>query len=243
MDVIGEGSYGTVRVHKDNSNWVVKSIPFHTASSIEKSDLLQKLSESHHYLARVYNISIDKHQNERMIFITMKRYEGDVHQYIQAKNSSLSLSETLELEKQIGSALKFLHMNDILHADIKPQNILYDDKMNFYLTDFSISVNMKQERIHGAKQLYSGWFRPSVLNYNDQVKDFCLRAEFDYYALFMTLCYVHQNFILHQEDTSLYKCIVTCWQFKKVKFPKLISTVYKNVVYKSEYVRAFNVCF
>jgi len=43
---------------------------------------------------------------------------------------------------KIGAALSFMHDNDWVHRDIKPDNILFDTNRNCYLTDFGISKHL-----------------------------------------------------------------------------------------------------
>lgn len=44
---------------------------------------------------------------------------------------------------QIGGALSYLHKNQILHRDVKPDNILISDQGDFLLTDFGISKKVR----------------------------------------------------------------------------------------------------
>ena len=55
------------------------------------------------------------------------------------------LSETIIcfISSQILEAIFHLHKNKIIHFDIKPQNILVNDYLNFFLTDFSVSLSYK----------------------------------------------------------------------------------------------------
>lgn len=41
----------------------------------------------------------------------------------------------------VAAGLEYLHDHNIIHQDIKPDNILLDDNCNFMVTDFGISVN------------------------------------------------------------------------------------------------------
>ena len=44
---------------------------------------------------------------------------------------------------QVSSALDYLHQNDIVHCDVKPENVLLKDDDSYLLTDFGISQKMK----------------------------------------------------------------------------------------------------
>lgn len=50
-----------------------------------------------------------------------------------------------KLLEQIGSALATAHRNNVVHRDIKPDNILLDESGNAYLTDFGISTIVGHE--------------------------------------------------------------------------------------------------
>ena len=50
----------------------------------------------------------------------------------------LTLAETLRIANQVGGALDFAHRNDVVHRDVKPENILFLDG-HAMLTDFGIA--------------------------------------------------------------------------------------------------------
>ncbi len=54
----------------------------------------------------------------------------------------LPLKQTLKYIHQISEALREVHHNDIVHLDIKPENILCDSYDNAILIDFGISVTI-----------------------------------------------------------------------------------------------------
>jgi serine/threonine protein kinase len=55
----------------------------------------------------------------------------------------LTESEIARLLMQIGNSLEFLHEKNILHRDIKPDNILIDKQGNYLLSDFGISTQLR----------------------------------------------------------------------------------------------------
>lgn len=54
------------------------------------------------------------------------------------------ISAVQRMLHQIGSALTLAHSQGIVHRDIKPDNILLDENMNTFLTDFGIALNIKE---------------------------------------------------------------------------------------------------
>lgn len=50
-----------------------------------------------------------------------------------------SLTETAKLLRQMASALDYAHGKRVIHRDIKPNNIMFDEQGNSYLVDFGIA--------------------------------------------------------------------------------------------------------
>lgn len=59
------------------------------------------------------------------------------------EHGNYSEEQMAKLIAQMGDAFHFLHDNEVLHQDIKPDNILIDNRGNYLLTDFGISSRLR----------------------------------------------------------------------------------------------------
>ncbi len=101
-----------------------------------EAQLLAKLN--HPYIAKVF----DGGRRNELIFIAMEKVEGDtlaeVHQ-----QGRLSARQTLALFIKISEAIEHAHCHGILHADIKPENIVIDEHDDPKVLDFNITQRIK----------------------------------------------------------------------------------------------------
>ncbi len=59
------------------------------------------------------------------------------------KVGKMSEAEIWKFIKDVANGLAYLHDNDIIHRDIKPDNILIDEQGNYVITDFGLSTKMR----------------------------------------------------------------------------------------------------
>ena len=70
---------------------------------------------------------------------------GDLFSYILHKGGHLHEAEAAVIIRQVTEALKYLHERDIVHRDVKPENLLIAslaDTARVVLTDFGSAVRL-----------------------------------------------------------------------------------------------------
>ena len=98
-------------------------------------------SVKHKHIVQLYDVL----QTPRHIFIIMEYCEGkDFMDYILSKNY-LTESEALKYFQQLINALFYLHSQNIVHSDVKIDNMLLDKDLNLKLVDFGLSTKYTDE--------------------------------------------------------------------------------------------------
>ena len=100
-----------------------------------KSEALACKDIKHENVISAYDV-VDE---DNMHYIVMEYLEGEsLNKYIKQKGR-LSNEETISLSLKIAHGILAAHKKGIIHRDIKPQNIVIDDKKNIKITDFGIA--------------------------------------------------------------------------------------------------------
>src|SRR5581483_3428159 len=79
--------------------------------------------------------------------VTVFEYvEGENLKQLVERSGPLSVDRTIDLGIQIADALAFAHAHDLVHRDVKPQNVLIDAAGDAKVTDFGIARSLDVER-------------------------------------------------------------------------------------------------
>ncbi len=77
--------------------------------------------------------------------VELELFEGDtVKSLIARRGGKLSPQETARVLRPVAEALSYIHALEIAHLDVKPDNILVDEKGGVRLIDFSIARELKR---------------------------------------------------------------------------------------------------
>ncbi|MFL0363017.1 Stk1 family PASTA domain-containing Ser/Thr kinase [Pseudobacillus sp. 179-B 2D1 NHS] len=97
----------------------------------------------HPNIVNIYDVG----EEEGINYIVMEYVDGmTLKQYIQ-QYSPIPVEKTIDIMKQLASAIAFAHHNSIIHRDIKPHNILMDQEGNVKITDFGIAMALSATSI------------------------------------------------------------------------------------------------
>ena len=88
---------------------------------------------SHSNIPKFYGIV----EEEKKITLAIEYIKGKTLEDV--KMNEISFSKKLKIITKIGRVLEYMHVNHVIHRDLKPGNIMIDDNFNLFLIDFGIS--------------------------------------------------------------------------------------------------------
>ena len=135
-DIKSEGVNSSLYLVRDlqvGSNFILKQIDKKSLKEPEKyfeeSKKIYKLKHPN-----IMNIHSASYDNE-YIYITMPYLKNGSIQHL-IENQNLTLRQIIKYSLDFLSAIYYIHENNIIHCDIKPNNILINNEGNAILTDF-----------------------------------------------------------------------------------------------------------
>src|SRR5687768_16951570 len=88
----------------------------------------------HAAIVPVYDVGRD---NDQLFFVMRYMTGGSLSERIQ--NKTLTLAEVAHILQRVAAALDYAHDKGVVHRDLKPGNILFDEYDNAYISDFGIA--------------------------------------------------------------------------------------------------------
>eukprot|EP00128_Syssomonas_multiformis_P014092 Colp12_sorted_trinity150504_noHs@12596 len=147
-DVLGKGSFGTVKraVHKGTKTpWAIKIVDKQKAGS----SALRQMEKEIEILKMVHHKHIvclkEVYETPKQVFMIMELCDGGELLEHLAKKQHYPEQEVVIIMQRLVEAIAYLHNNNIVHRDLKLENILLskedeDDHLNIKVTDFGLSA-------------------------------------------------------------------------------------------------------
>lgn len=183
---IGGGGFAWVvaATHADGSKVALKVLKPKYAGDKDFTDRFLREAETagqlrHPNIIRILDIGRD----EQHVWFAMPRLRASLDQVLEG-DRSMPEDEVLRMARDIARALAFAHDTGVVHRDIKPQNILFDDEAVAILTDFGIARAIAGYASNTGKQLVLG--TPHYIS-PEQARGQPLDGRTDLYALGVTM--------------------------------------------------------
>lgn len=135
---------------------------------------------------------------EGHFYLTMPFIEGKNLDEIVRESGAFSMEKALNTALDVASALATAHANDIIHRDIKPNNLLIDDCGITKVTDFGLAKILSSQEKLTKPGMFVGtplYMAPEI----GRAKE--LDGRVDVYGLGLTLYYILTGFHAFQRAT------------------------------------------
>jgi len=163
LEKIGEGTYGTVfkaknretleivalkRVRLDDEDEGVPS------SALREICLLKELM--HQNIVRLYDVL----HSDKKLTLVFEHCDQDLKKYFDSLNGDIDVEVVKSLMFQLLRGLAFCHGHNVLHRDLKPQNLLINKNGELKLADFGLARAFGIPVKCYSAEVVTLWYRP-----------------------------------------------------------------------------------
>ncbi len=151
IDTLGEGGMANIYLAEDiilQRKVAVKVLRFDLQKDPQTVQRFQREALSTSELSHPNIVSVfDVDSDHGIPYMVMEYVSGpNLKDYIH-DHSPLEITKVIRIMDQILSAMTLAHQHNMIHRDLKPQNILMDPKGNIKIADFGIAVALNQNAI------------------------------------------------------------------------------------------------
>ena len=151
LEKIGEGGMSEVYKAKCNKLNRFVAVKILKKQFADNKDIAEKFKREATSIANLSDTNIvnilDVGTQEDIDYIVMEYVSGKTLKEFINYNGKLSYTTTIKIALQIAKALDCAHKNNIIHRDIKPQNILLNESGEVKVTDFGIAKSIDSQTI------------------------------------------------------------------------------------------------
>jgi serine/threonine-protein kinase len=154
LDELGRGGMAIVFKAKEKQldrEVAIKVLPFSLAFDKEFVERFQREARTsakleHPNIIPIYRVG----KSGRVIYFVMKFLRGKPLSNILGARGSLPPAEIKKILAEVGRALAYAHKKEIVHRDIKPDNIMFDEHGHAVVTDFGIAKAASGGKLTGT---------------------------------------------------------------------------------------------
>ena len=165
---IGKGGFGTCyecKSEDDNKIYAIKVIEKTKIKDKETIKAEIKIQQSFNSSKIVKVKAYFEDDNNVYIVIEMCK-NGDLFDLLQ-KRKHLTEIEVQCYIFQLIEGLRIIHKNNYIHRDLKPQNLLLDEKLELKIGDFGLATSIKEGEKKSDKKGTLHFLAPEIVNENN----------------------------------------------------------------------------
>lgn len=144
VELLGRGGTGTVFHARDKFLGIDVAIKVVNRELVAKPGVLESFKDearitmqlSHRCILRLYGF----HVHRGCHYIVMEQVRGKPLRDIILENGALSAATTCRILQQVGSALDYAHSHNVVHKDVKPENVYLTEAGELKVIDFGSAV-------------------------------------------------------------------------------------------------------
>ena len=146
---LGSGGMSTVYLARDETLDRAVAVKVMHREMSEQEDQLARFRQEARAVAKLSHPNvvsvIDAGEDGGHPYIVFEYVEGETLKQRVARVGALETQEAIAYAIEVARGLSVAHARQMVHRDIKPQNILIDDEGRAKLTDFGISRQLEQD--------------------------------------------------------------------------------------------------
>ena len=153
-DRIGSGGMSTVYRAFDETleRWVaIKILHGHISDDQPSLERFRREARTVAQLSHPHVVMvIDAGEDEGHPYIVFEHVRGETLKERIRREGQLPVAEAVAYAIEIGRGLQAAHERNLVHRDVKPQNVLIDDEGRAKVTDFGIALGLESNQLTGA---------------------------------------------------------------------------------------------
>ncbi|HEX4632261.1 MAG TPA: protein kinase, partial [Gemmatimonadales bacterium] len=154
LDELGRGGMAIVfkaREKQLERDVAIKVLPFSLAFDKEFVERFQREARTsakleHPGIIPIYRVG----KSGRVIYFVMKFLRGKPLSAVLSQRGALPPADIRRVLTEVGRALGYAHKSNIVHRDVKPDNIMFDDLGQAVVTDFGIAKAASGGKLTGT---------------------------------------------------------------------------------------------
>lgn len=151
LEEIGTGAFGVVHRCRERKSGQIFAAKFIPVSQAVEKELIRKeidiMNQLHH--PKLINLHDAFEDDDEMVLIYEFLSGGELFERITAEGYTMSEAEVINYMRQICEAVKHMHEKNIIHLDVKPENIMCVTKNSTIvkLIDFGLATKLDPNQL------------------------------------------------------------------------------------------------